>query len=318
MGKFWLWARFVRSIFGGQVSKNRVVLAWGYGHNRRMGSIDALQQSVDYRRVEAAIRFLEANLRRQPRLEEIARSVHLSKYHFQRLFTRWAGVSPTQFLHFLTLGYAKERLAESRSLLETSFDTGLSGSGRLHDLFVTMEAVTPGQFKSQGAGVAIQYGVHPTPFGPCVLARTSRGICHLSFASTKDANAALTRLKRLWPRAIFAEDSNATGEVIDRVFAAKCRRPLHLYVRGTNFQVNVWRALLTIPSGAMVSYQDMAGCLGRPGAARPVGSAIAANPVAYLIPCHRVITKSGKIHRYHWGTARKKAMLGWEAAHAER
>jgi AraC family transcriptional regulator, regulatory protein of adaptative response / methylated-DNA-[protein]-cysteine methyltransferase len=268
--------------------------------------------------VEAAIRFLEANFRRQPRLEEIARSVHLSKYHFQRLFTRWAGVSPTQFLHFLTLDYAKEKLAESRSLLETSFDAGLSGSGRLHDLFVTMEAVTPGQFKGKGAGVEIRYGVHPTPFGPCVLARTSRGICHLSFAQDQETKRALTTLESIWPRAALTEDGDASGELVDRIFASGHQGPVHLHVPGTNFQVNVWRALLTIPSGAMVSYQDMAGCLGRPGSARPVGNAIAANPVAYLIPCHRVITKSGKIHRYHWGTVRKKAMLGWEAAHAER
>jgi AraC family transcriptional regulator of adaptative response/methylated-DNA-[protein]-cysteine methyltransferase len=283
-----------------------------------MKTMELTQQSVDYRRVETAIRFLEASFRRQPNLDEIARSVHLSKYHFQRLFRRWAGVSPTQFLHFLTLEYAKGRLDASRSVLETSFDAGLSGAGRLHDLFVTLEAVTPGQFKSRGDGVEIRYGVHPSPFGQCVLARTPKGICHLSFAPERDAETALSMLRRAWPRAIIGEDSAATRAVVEQIFGGSDDQSLHLHVTGTNFQVSVWRALLAIPRGVMASYQDIARRLGRPGSARPVGNAVAVNPVAYLIPCHRAITKSGRIHRYRWGTARKKAMLGWEAARVIR
>ena len=282
------------------------------------------QQATDYQRVEQAIRFLEANYRRHPSLDEIASSVHLSKYHFQRLFKRWAGISPTQFMQFLTLEYAKERLQESHSILDVALDAGLSGPGRLHDLFVTFEAMTPGEYKKSGIGLQITYGFHGTPFGECLLATTERGICALHFVQGwhfvqgNARSAALEQLTSHWPQASFAEAPSQTQPLVDQIFAPGAiqgSRPFHLLLKGTNFQVKVWQALLSIPPGAMVSYQDVAAGIGKPNSARAVGGALAKNPVAYLIPCHRVISKAGQAHRYRWGTTRKKAMLGWEAGH---
>jgi AraC family transcriptional regulator of adaptative response/methylated-DNA-[protein]-cysteine methyltransferase len=275
------------------------------------------QHSEDYKRIERAIRFVEANFKSQPSLDEIAESAYLSKYHFQRLFKRWAGISPVQFLQFLTLEYAKEKLAESRSLLDTSLDAGLSGPSRLHDLFLTFVAMTPGEFKRLGADLKIEYGLHPTPFGECLLATTNRGICHLGFPDGNDHPTALDQLQQNWPGAKLIENQANTGSIVNHIFTpthASESRPFHLLLKGTNFQVNVWQALLTIPRGSMVSYQDMADYIGHPKAFRAVAGAIALNPVAYLIPCHRVIAKSGQIRGYRWGTARKRAILGWEAA----
>ena len=284
-----------------------------------MKEIDFTKQCDDYRRIERSIQFVEDNFKNQPTLDQIAESAHLSKYHFNRLFKRWAGISPIQFLQFMTLEYTKKKLTESRSLLGVSFDAGLSGPGRLHDLFVTFEAMTPGQFKQMGAGLRIAYGFHDTPFGACLLARTTRGICHLGFVDGDDRNAAFGVLQLNWPEAEFVEDKSVTDQVVRRIFSAdpsREARPFHLLLKGTNFQVNVWRALLTIPRGRVLSYQDIAVYLGHPKAFRAVGNAIAINPVGYLIPCHRVVAKSGKIHRYRWGAARKKAILGREAASA--
>ncbi len=275
-----------------------------------------LEQNQDYKRIEQAIHYLENNFQDQPSLDEIAASVHLSKYHFQRLFKRWAGVSPTQFLHYLTVEYAKERLRASRSVFDTSLDAGLSSSSRLHDLFVTFEAVTPGDYKQYGKDLELIYGFHPTPFGECLLAATVRGVCALRFVSPQGREEALSQLKREWPQAVFVEDQAKTQPIIEQVFApvkAGEKRELHLLLKGTNFQVQVWRALLAIPPGAMVTYQDVAGYLSTPSAAQAVGNAIAHNPIGYLIPCHRVISKAGKAHHYRWGATRKKAILGWEA-----
>lgn len=274
------------------------------------------QQAEDYRTVEQAIRFLEANFRRQPSLDEMAASVHLSKYHFERLFKRWAGITPTQFLRFLTLEHAKDTLRQSTSVLQATYEAGLSSPGRLHDLFVTFEAITPGEYKRRGAGLEIAYGFHDTPFGRCLLATTPRGICGLSFLPDGDGQVTLRELKARWPQAHFYEDPLQTGPLVEQIFAPGPHRlPFHLMLKGTNFQVKVWQALLAIPPGAMVSYQDVAAYIGQPNATRAVGSAIGRNPVAYLIPCHRVISRTGQIHLYHWGTARKKAMLAREAAH---
>jgi AraC family transcriptional regulator, regulatory protein of adaptative response / methylated-DNA-[protein]-cysteine methyltransferase len=272
------------------------------------------QQAEDYQVVEQAIRYLEGHFRQQPGLDEIAASVHLSKYHFQRLFKRWAGISPTQFLHFLTVEYAKERLRESQSVLDATMEAGLSSAGRLHDLFVTHEAVTPGEYRRQGAGLRIAYGFHETPFGRCLVATTARGICALQFVPGGDREAQEVLASR-WPQAALVEEPGETAPLVERIFAVpgEAVLPFHLLLRGTNFQVRVWQALLAIPPGAMVSYQDVAVYIGRPKASRAVGRAVAENPVAYLIPCHRVITSAGEAHRYRWGTARKKAMLGWEA-----
>jgi AraC family transcriptional regulator of adaptative response/methylated-DNA-[protein]-cysteine methyltransferase len=275
------------------------------------------QQSEDYRRIEKAIRFLEENFLSRPSLEQIAESVHLSPFHFDRLFKRWAGIPPVRFLQFLTLEYTKGVLAESRSLLDASLDAGLSGPGRLHDLFVAFEAMTPGEYKRRGEGLRIDYGFHATPFGECLIATTRRGICHLSFVDGGDGPAALARLRQDWPESQFLENAAGTGPVVHRAFRpenAPADKPFHMLLRGTNFQVSVWKALLAIPPGRLLSYEDMAACIGHPRAVRAAARAIAVNPVSYLIPCHRVIAKSGHFHRYGGGTARKMAMIGREAA----
>ena len=285
-----------------------------------MKTIDYSQQSEDYQRIETAIRFIEENFRSRPTLDQIAARVHLSRFHFDRLFKGWAGISPIQFLGYLTLDYTKRKLAESRSLLDAALGAGMSGPSRLHDLFVTFEAMTPGEFKRMGAGLEIRYGFHPSPFGSCLIARTNRGICHLGFADGGSRPDALAHLMLAWPDATFVESQTDTRMITDRIFNSEPvegSRPFHLQLKGTNFQINVWRALLNIPAGSFVTYQDIASYIGRPRAFRAVANAIAINPVAYLIPCHRVIAKSGLIHRYRWGAARKKAMVGWEAAGAK-
>ncbi len=282
-----------------------------------MHSYDYSQQSDDYKRIEKAIQYLEANFKSKPTLEKIAESVHLSKYHFDRMFKRWAGISPIQFQQFMTLDYTKQKLADSRSLLDTALDAGLSGPSRLHDLFVTFEAMTPGEFKKQGAGLKIFYGFFDSPFGDCLLAITERGICHLGFVKGDKRSEALNQLFETWPGAVFTENHKPINLIANDIFRYDRNKkpgPFNLHLKGTNFQVNVWKALLSIPEGWVVSYQDIASHIGHPKAFRAVANAIAINPVAYLIPCHRVIAKSGKIHQYRWGSARKKALIGWEAA----
>lgn len=272
---------------------------------------------ADYTLVAQAIAYLEEHFQDQPGLDELADRLHLSPFHLQRIFTRWAGISPKRFLQFLTVDYAKRRLEESAGVLDTAYAAGLSGPGRLHDLFVTLEAVTPGEFKNQGAGLEIVYGCHRTPFGDCLLAATARGICGLHFLDDGAWPAAVEELHRQWPAATLREDTQATASLIARIFApdpAGVKLPLSLLVKGTNFQVKVWSALLCIPSGAVCTYADVARAIGRPSAARAVGSALAANPIAYLIPCHRVIRAGGLVKEYRWGAIRKKALLGWEAA----
>jgi AraC family transcriptional regulator of adaptative response/methylated-DNA-[protein]-cysteine methyltransferase len=273
--------------------------------------------SDDYRRIASAIQFIEDHFQDQPTLDQIAASVHLSRYHFDRLFKRWAGISPKQFLQFLTLEYTKQQLAESKSLLDTSLEAGLSGPSRLHDLFVTFEAMTPGEFKHQGRGLNITYGFGSSPFGVCLLATTPRGICHLGFVDANHRSEARDALFQMWPGAVFNEAAAQVAPIARAIFhpaPLENPRPFNLHLRGTNFQINVWKALVCIPAGRVVSYQDIAALIGRPRAFRAAANAIAINPVAYLIPCHRVIAKSGKIHRYRWGALRKKAIIGWEAA----
>ena len=280
---------------------------------------DFTQPSEDFKRIEKAIQFIEANFKSQPTLEQIANSVCLSKYHFDRLFKRWAGISPKRFLQFLTLNYTKQKLARSENLLDTALDAGLSGPSRLHDLFVTFEAITPGEFKQQGAGLKVTYGVASSPFGDCLLAQTGRGICYLGFIKGSDRNGAFTLLHETYPKADFSENTVEVAPAVARIFRfdqTRAQHPFNLHIKGTNFQINVWKALLAIPDGWVVSYQDIAAHMGRPRALRAVANAVAINPVAYLIPCHRVIAKSGEINRYRWGASRKKALIGWEAARA--
>ena len=272
---------------------------------------------ADYSRIEKAILYLEKNFRRQPTLSEVARKVGLSEYHFHRLFTRWAGISPKRFLQFLTAEYARGLLRESPNVLEAAYEAGLSGPGRLHDLIVNVYAVTPGELKEEGAGLTIRYGVHPSPFGDCLLAITDQGICALAFLSGRRAGEALEELRARWGNANLVLDPRATKAVSDRIFAPSRwgdAPPLNVIVRGTNFQVKVWEALVRIPPGRVASYEEIAARIGAPKAVRAVGSALARNPVAFLIPCHRVIRKTGAFGNYGGGPARKKAILAWEAA----
>ena len=273
----------------------------------------------DYHLVEQAIRFLDGNAGRQPELREVAASVGLSEFHFQRLFQRWAGVSPKRFLQFQTTQEAKRVLAETGDLLDASYDSGLSGPGRLHDLMVSVEAVTPGEYKRKGEGLAISWGVHATPFGPCFLALTARGVCALDFLEPDSESDALERLRAVWECARIEHAPETTAGVAARIFAADAKQqaPLALLVKGTNFQIKVWEALLRIPAGRITTYAGLAGSIGRPRAARAVGSAVAANHIAYLIPCHRVIRNTGAFGEYRWGPMRKRILLSRELAQAQ-
>ena len=275
------------------------------------------QLSDDYARIEQVIYYLEQNSSRQPSLSEIAENIHLSEYHFQRLFTRWVGISPKRFLQFITKENAKRLLARSASILDAAYQVGLSSPGRLHDLFITWEAVTPGEYKQRGEGLTINYGFHYTPFGEILLGVTGRGICNLSFVMPAGRAEALEALHKNWPQASLVEKPSQTEPLINRIFNRLNRfngHPLHLYLNGSNFQLKVWEALLRIPSGNVVSYGDIASYLGEPNASRAVGNALARNPVAVLIPCHRVIHSLGEFGNYHYGEARKIALLGWEMA----
>ena len=267
------------------------------------------QLSDDYKRIEQAILYLEEHYKQQPSLEDVAASVGLSEYHFQRLFTRWAGVSPKRFLQFLTKENAKELLKRSENLLDTTHQVGLSSLGRLHELFVTTEAVTPGQYKTSGEGVTIRYGIHPTPFGKCLIATTDRGICNLSFIQTNEGDA-IVNLVADWAQAKMIENQKSTQLILEPIFDLDYRgKPLGLHLRGTNFQLKVWEALLQIPIGTVTTYRGIAERIGNPKALRAVGTAVGHNPIAVLIPCHRVINTVGEYGKYRYGAARKKALL---------
>lgn len=277
-----------------------------------------LQANEDYQRIEKAIKFLEANFPAQPGLREIAAHIGLSEYHFQRLFSRWVGISPKRFLQFLTKEYAKKLLENSGNLLDVTYGTGLTSPSRLHDLFVTCEAVTPGEYKSKGSGVEIAYGFHPSPFGECLLARTARGVCGFYFIKNGDRREVLNEFKQYWQNAALSENPAVTAPLISQIFnpgSVKNKSPLHLILKGTNFQIKVWEALTRIPFGAVVTYEDVAVQVGLPQATRAVGTAVGHNPISFMIPCHRVIRKTAEFGNYGGGTARKKAILGWEAAH---
>ncbi len=278
-----------------------------------------LAPSHHYQTIEQAIQYIEANLNRQPELDEIASAVGLSEYHFQRVFTRWAGISPKRFMQFLTKEHAKDLLARSENLLDTTHQVGLSSLGRLHDLFVNTEAVTPGQYKMRGAGLTIRYGLHQTPFGKCLIATTERGICNLSFIETSEGQA-IDHLVSTWTQAKMIENHRSTAPLAARIFgyrgtdsaSDKIVQPLNLHLSGTNFQIKVWEALLNIPIGTVSTYEHIAAQIGNPNALRAVGTAVGHNPIAVLIPCHRVIRKSGEFGNYRYGTARKKALLASE------
>jgi AraC family transcriptional regulator, regulatory protein of adaptative response / methylated-DNA-[protein]-cysteine methyltransferase len=275
------------------------------------------QASEDYQRVAQAIAFMRQHHLSQPDLTTIAQQIGLSEGHFQRLFTRWVGVSPKRFLQYLTVEYAKSKIYQSKNLLDLTWDAGLSSPGRLHDLFVNLEAMSPGEYKTGGVGLQLRYGVHESPFGPALIALTPRGVCSLQFLDTADSSMAEQLLRQSWLQADITYDPAAIQPVHDLIFGfttATEQKPLTLCVKGTNFQIQVWRALLQVPFGDITTYQTVAEKVGRPRATRAVGTAIGHNPIGYLIPCHRVIRESGELGGYRWGGDRKATLLGWEAS----
>ena len=271
----------------------------------------------DYRRVEAAIRHIDSNLTEQPDLESIAAAAGVSVAHCVRLFRRWAGVSPKRFMQYLTLERAKSALEDSASVLEAALESGLSGPSRLHDHFVKIEAMTPGEYKSGGAALDIRYGRHASPFGEMLLAITRRGICGLAFCEPGGVPREIERLRRKWPNATLTAAPQETSALARRLLQHSGEpEPLSLLVSGTNFQLRTWEALLRVPPATVCSYGQLARLAGHAGSARATGAAVGANQIAWLIPCHRVIRSTGGWGDYRWGAVRKRAMLGWEAAHA--
>jgi len=271
----------------------------------------------DYGRVAEAIRFLKDNWREQPSLGELAEHLGVSSFHLQKLFTRWAGISPKQFVQALTLNHARTLLRDSASVLDTAYDAGLSGPGRLHDLFVSFEAMTPGDYKSGGASLEIAYGFHRSPFGTALVMATDRGLCGMAFTDEDDIDGreAFEDMAARWPNARYVHDEKRTAPYAGRSFDPAgwtADAPLKLVLIGTDFDVKVWEALLKIPMGRAVSYGDIAEHLGKPNAARAVGSAVGRNPISFVVPCHRVLRKSGALGGYHWGLTRKQAIIGWE------
>ena len=270
----------------------------------------------DYQRIAQIIQFLDENHVEQPDLRSLAQRVGLSSFHFHRLFSSWAGVTPKDFLQCLTLAHARARLRQGESILETALNSGLSGPGRLHDLCVNLEAASPGELKFGGFGWKIVYGFAESPFGQCLIAESPRGICQLSFGEGKES--ARMELQTNWPEAKLNRNDSAATRLANRIFhpriSSPLRTPLRAIVRGTPFQVRVWRALLQIPPGCLTSYGRLASAIGKPAASRAVGSAIGLNPLAYLIPCHRVIRETGVIGNYHWGPARKRVMIARESS----
>ncbi|GAB3847432.1 methylated-DNA--[protein]-cysteine S-methyltransferase [Hymenobacter terrigena] len=270
---------------------------------------------TDYQRIAAALTYAQAHFQAQPDLDELARQAHWSPFHFQRKFQEWAGVSPKKFLQYLSLDHAKRMLRRQASVAEAAHETGLSGTGRLHDLFVTLEAMTPGEYRHGGAALAISYSFGESPFGAYLVASTAKGICKLVFVD--DQETAVAELRREWPNAALTEERTALhGEVAQfftRDFPPTGR--LHLHLKGTPFQLKIWESLLRVPEGELRTYSQLAEAAERGAAVRAAGTAIGANPVAYLIPCHRVIRGTGELGQYRWGSTRKAALLGWESAH---
>ncbi|MNK07636.1 Bifunctional transcriptional activator/DNA repair enzyme Ada [compost metagenome] len=273
------------------------------------------QNNINFERIAQAIGYLKDNFKEQPNLDEVAEKIHLSPFHFQKMFTDWAGVSPKKFLQYLSLEHAKKLLADTSStLLDTAYETGLSGTGRLHDLFVNIEGMTPGEYKNGGENLHINYNFAETPFGNILAASTSKGICHLAFADNE--TEALDALKNKFPNAVYYQ---ITDLIQQEALYAFSHGPLavdkiKLHLKGTPFQLKVWEALLNIPSGSLTTYGSIARQIESPKAFRAVGTAVGENPVAFIIPCHRIIQSSGILGNYHWGSNRKAAMIGWEAA----
>jgi AraC family transcriptional regulator of adaptative response/methylated-DNA-[protein]-cysteine methyltransferase len=272
--------------------------------------------AADYDVVRRAIAHIRGHWRAQPEVDVIAKASGVSPTDLHHLFRRWCGLTPKAFLQALTLSHARDLLRSSASVLETSYEVGLSGPGRLHDLFVTHEAMSPGEWKAGGEGLTVTYGFHPCPFGMALVMTTPRGLAGLALADAGKERSALTDMRKRWPNAKYVEDFAATAATARRIFDQqlwKPEQPLRVVLIGTDFEVRVWEKLLTIPMGALTTYSDLAAKAGSPKAARAVGAAVGKNPICFVVPCHRVIGKSGDITGYHWGLTRKRAMLGWEA-----
>lgn len=274
------------------------------------------QTELNYERVAQAIEYLGRNFREQPDLPAVAAQVHLSPEHFQRIFTEWAGVSPKKFTQFLTVDYLRSRIHRFDSVQEAADAAGLSAQSRVYDLFVNIEGVTPEEFRRRGKGTRIRYGFHPTPFGECFIAATERGICGLSFINDSSPQVELGRFEQKWAFAQIEADQAFTQQLVAQIFTnpQPQKAGLSLLLQGTKFQLKVWEALLRIPPGSLSTYEQIAQSIDRPAAARAVGTAIGSNPVGYLIPCHRVIRKTGQMGGYFWGETRKQAIIGWEMA----
>ncbi|WP_316746024.1 methylated-DNA--[protein]-cysteine S-methyltransferase [Pedobacter gandavensis] len=273
---------------------------------------------IDYQRIEKAIEYLKTNFKQQPSLEEIAEHVHLSPFHFQRMFSTWAGVSPKQFLQYLSIEYAKGILRkQSGNLAEAAYETGLSGTSRLHDLFIKIEGMTPGEFKNGGQQLQINYSYAESPFGPLLVASTAKGICYMAFSD--DSDLAFSELQQRFPNAQYQQLLDQLQQNALYIFSTDWSRlsEVKLHLKGTDFQIKVWETLLKVPSGELATYAELANTIGNPKANRAVGTAVGSNPIAFLIPCHRVIKSTGELGQYHWGAARKTAMIGWEAAKNE-
>jgi AraC family transcriptional regulator of adaptative response/methylated-DNA-[protein]-cysteine methyltransferase len=275
--------------------------------------------AADYDIVRRAIAHIRGHWRSQPDVEDIAAAVGVTVSELHHLFRRWAAITPKAFLQALTLDHARQLLRDSASVLETAYEVGLSGPGRLHDLFVTHEAMSPGEWKSGGEGLTITCGFHPSPFGTALIMTTPRGVCGLAFADPGQEKATFAEMRRRWPKARYVEDTTATAPLALRIFDRRlwrADRPLRVVLIGTDFEVRVWETLLRIPMGGAAAYSDIADSVGAPKAARAVGAAVGKNPIAFVVPCHRVIGKSGELTGYHWGLTRKRAMLGWEAGYS--
>ncbi|MCC7482715.1 MAG: bifunctional helix-turn-helix domain-containing protein/methylated-DNA--[protein]-cysteine S-methyltransferase [Hyphomicrobiales bacterium] len=274
------------------------------------------KQTNDYDLVKHTLAFISENWREQPSLETLADQAGLSPTHLQRLFTRWAGLSPKAFLQAVTLDHARGLLRDSASILDASYELGLSGPGRLHDLFVTHEGMSPGIYKAHGRGLSIRYGFHDCPFGRALILITSEGLAGLAFADHGKEKSALADMTSRWPEATYVEDQQATASYARRIFEAERwqpDQPLKIVFIGTDFEIRVWETILRIPFGKASTYSDIACHIGKPKAARAVGTAVGKNPISFVVPCHRVLEKSGGLGGYHWGLTRKRAILGWEA-----
>jgi AraC family transcriptional regulator of adaptative response/methylated-DNA-[protein]-cysteine methyltransferase len=273
------------------------------------------QEIINYERIAEAINYIKLNFKEQPNLDEVAEKVHLSPFHFQRLFTDWVGISPKKFLQYLSLDYAKGILkAKQATLFDTAFETGLSGTGRLHDLFMNIEGMTPAEYKNGGKALSINYSFAESPFGNIIVASTPKGICYMAFAD--DRNEAFNNLYAQFPNAQYTQMVDIAQQNALFIFKKDWTElsKIKLHLKGTSFQLKVWEALLNIPMGGLSTYSSVAAAIHQPNASRAVGSAVGDNPVAFLIPCHRVIKSTGETGQYHWGATRKSAMIGWEAA----